>query len=124
MDRKKRARPRVFVVQSQLLRDGMPKYDLTPAEDYGELVYLLDSTASQHRPHAVRNALVERLQSFTERDYLLPIGNPLFIGMASIVAAEFSPSIKFLLWSGRDNQYMPVEVELDDETDTTENADG
>ena len=49
---------RVFVVQNQHRwnRDAgrfEPKFDLTPAQQFGELVYLLSPTAAPFRPEPV-----------------------------------------------------------------------
>ena len=115
MGRKKTKQPRVFVVQSQLLKDGLPKYDLTPAEEYGELVYLLGHGHKPWNTDDVLTSLRDTMHDFDEHDFLLPIGNPMFIGLASIVASEASPIVKFLLWSGREQRYLPGEANLDGE---------
>lgn len=112
-EKKTRRRPKVYVVQSQLNRDGAPKYDMTPAEDYGDLVVLLDETASPFRPKPLMEVLQERLQEFREGDYLLPVGNPVFIGLATLFAADASPVVKYLLWSGKEQRYVAVEVDVD-----------
>lgn len=103
----------MFVVQSQQLKNGRPKYDLAPAEEFGELVFLLDDTHSPFRTAQTLERLHELLDDFGGNDYLLPIGHPLFIGMASAVAASVSPDVNYLLWSGRDNAYVAVKASHD-----------
>lgn len=112
-DNKKPPLPRVFVVQSQLNRDGSPKYDLTPATDFGELVYVLDDTASPFRLDPVWDRIDKVMEDFREGDYILPIGNPVFNSMVSVAAADQSPVLKFLVWSTREQRYIAVEADVD-----------
>ena len=64
---------RVFVVQNQHRwnRDAgrfEPKFDLTPAQQFGELVYLLSPTAAPFRPEPVIEELREKLADFGPDD--------------------------------------------------------
>ena len=113
MESNKPGAPRVFVVQSQLARDGSPKYDLSPAEDYGQLVYVLDDTASPFRLEPVWDRIDKAMEDFREGDFILPVGNPVFIGMVSVAAADQSPLLKFLVWSTREQRYISVETDVD-----------
>lgn len=112
-DTQKPVTPKVFVVQLQLNRDGTPKYDLTPAQDYGELVYVLDDTASPFRLDPVWDRIDKIMEDFREGDYILPIGNPVFNSMVSVAAADQSPVLKFLVWSTREQRYIAVEADVD-----------
>lgn len=113
MESNKPGASRVFVVQSQLARDGSPKYDLSPAEDYGQLVYVLDDTASPFRLAPVWDRIDKVMEDFREGDFILPVGNPVFIGMVSVAAADQSPLLKFLIWSTREQRYISVEADVD-----------
>lgn len=106
-------RPKVYVVQQQTLRDGTPKYDLSPAEDFGELVYVLDETASPFRPGPVWERICDRMSYFQDGDFLLPIGNPVFIGMATAMAASLAPTVGMLVWSSKEQRYIAVTAEMD-----------
>ena len=108
---------RVFVVQKQHCWDPgkdqfVPKFDLSPAEQYGELVYLLSPTAAPFRPESVLRELQEKLADIKPDDYLLLIGNPVLIGLATAVAADaLEGSVNLLQWSGKERRYLPIAVE-------------
>lgn len=118
---------RVFVVQNQHRwnRDKgelEPKFDLAPAEEYGEIRYVLGPTASPFSPDTVLPEMMEVLQDFGPGDHLLLIGNPILIGWATALAADANEGdISLLQWSGKDQKYISVEAtlfdwpELDDE---------
>lgn len=116
MDKQSKRVPRVYVVQYQTKRgpDGrVPKYDLAPAEDYGELIYLLDETHSPFRLGPVMEALRAGLADMRPGDYLLPIGNPVFIGLSAAVAADNQETLVFLIWSAREQRYIAVDANVD-----------
>lgn len=109
---------RVFVVQKQHRFDEqkgelVPKFDLSSAEQYGEIVYLLSPTASPFNPGPIVEELQEKLADFGDEDSLLLVGNPCLIGFATAIAAEASDGfVRLLQWSGRDRAYIPVEADL------------
>lgn len=108
----------VYVVQKQHKWDRgegtfVPKFDLSPAENYGRLEYLLPPTASPFRVVPLIKELHDRLREYTPDDYLLLVGNPVLIGCAAAIAAEYGDgSVRFLQWSGRDGTYIPVLAEI------------
>ena len=107
---------RVYVVQKTMRWDAprgelVPKFDLSPAQEYGTLEYLLSPTASPFRPEALLPELHEKLSQFTEEDYLLLVGNPVLIGLAVCLAADYAGgSVNLLQWSGKAGKYLPVVV--------------
>ena len=110
-------RPRVFVVQNQHrwnrdLTRFEPKYDLTPAEEFGELVHLLSPTAAPFRPEPIVSELQEKLAGYQDGDYLLLVGNPCLIGFAVAIAADYNDGkVSLLQWSGKDQRYVAVTTE-------------
>lgn len=108
---------RVFVVQNQHRWNRQaekfePKFDLAPAESYGELVYLLSPTAAPFNPEPVLDELREKLDDFDDGDYLLLVGNPVLIGFSvAIAAAKNEGRVNFLQWSGKDRRYITVQAE-------------
>lgn len=87
--------------------------NLLPAMDFGELEFLLPPTsnimfASKPATDRIRHGL----RNFTEDDYLLLIGDPIAIGVATVFASRNSPTVNFLKWDNRQYKYYPVEVEL------------
>lgn len=115
-------KPRVFVVQKQLRQDHntgdlVPKFDLSSAEKYGELVYVLSPTAAPWAADSIMSDIREKLKDFQTTDYLLLIGNPVLIGLVSAVAADMAGSVQFLQWSGRQQSYIPVNATVFEDYD-------
>ncbi|MCK5600420.1 hypothetical protein KAR91_01020 [Candidatus Pacearchaeota archaeon] len=107
----------VYVVQNQMRFDRekgelVPRFNLSSAEQYGELSYLLSPSASPFNPEGVLKEMAERLADFTSEDYLLLVGNPVLIGMASALAADIAGVVQFLQWSGKDQKYITIRAEV------------
>lgn len=111
-----RKEPRVFVVQRQYRMDEergslVPKHDLTPAEPFGRLVFLLSPTANPFTPAAILPDLHAKLEDFCDEDYLLLVGNPVLLALSVAVAADYNNgAVKLLQWNGHRRKYVPVEV--------------
>lgn len=108
---------RVFVVQDSLRKqDGrlVSKFDFKPAEKFGRVEFLFSSSQKpfDSATQAAVQVLTDRLASFSPDDYLLLIGSPVLIGLATAVAARYSPVVRMLQWSTRD--YIPVTARLAD----------
>jgi len=108
---------KVFVVQKQQRWDGakgelVPKFDLKPAEQYGELVFLLSPTANPWNAARMIAELRTKLATFTAEDYLLLIGNPVLMGLTVALAAERTGRLQLLQWSGKDGKYIRIECAL------------
>lgn len=95
-----------FDAQSERL---VPKYDVSPAADYGDVQYLLSPTAAPFRPEGVIPELHEKLKDFDDQDFLLLIGNPVLIGLAVAIAASYNNGdVNMLQWSGREQRYISI----------------
>ncbi len=107
---------RVFVVQKQIIWDGdgyVPKFDMSTAEPYGDLVYLLGPKDNERNPLPVIQRLHQQLRSYSADDYLLLVGNPALIGWTTAIAGMYNKGIvRQLLWSGHRKTYEPVWVDL------------
>lgn len=107
----------VYVVQEQHRWDHQRnklvlKYDLSPALEYGNLSYLLSPTCAPWDTASVVSELTKRLKDFDpEQDYLLLVGNPCLIGLATALASR-AGYIQLLQWSGKDRRYIPVRADL------------
>ncbi len=110
--------PIVYVVQDQHRWDEerrmfVPKFpSIRLAEEYGELSYLLSPTASPFVPGPIIQELDSKLSQIESEDYLLLIGNPVLIGWACAIAADYNDGrLNVLQWSN--GKYLPVCADLD-----------
>lgn len=88
-------------------------YDLSPAEAFGELKYLLTPTAAPWNADSIVQDLWDGLEGWKEGDYLLMIGNPILCGLATTVACDIGQgSIRFLQWNGKEKRYIDVEAQV------------
>lgn len=107
---------KVFVVQQPARYDRVaggfvPKYDLTPATKFGELVYLLEP--GNVRADRVTQAMVSirrGLLAMTADDYILPAGDPVAIMMVAAAVASLGSDVRLLKWDGRTKEYEPYTI--------------
>lgn len=107
----------VYVIQEQMHLDRIkqqyvPRFDLSPAEEYGNLEYLLSPTAGPFHTGTIIKELKEALIHYTPEDYLLLVGNPVLIGLTTAIVAQRVGEIQFLQWSGKDQRYIPIKAKL------------
>lgn len=106
---------KVFVVQRPAYfdhkrRGWVNKYDLTPAEEYGELVFLLPP-GNIYKDHLGRaqDGIQAKLQEMTPEDHLLAVGDPVAIAAAVLIAADVTGGpvslLKFDRLSGKYEAY-------------------
>jgi hypothetical protein len=106
----------VYVIQDQKTVDNRsgelrPKFDFTPAKEFGELEFLLWPSASPFSLDGPISALHEKLRNYRDGDYLLLVGNPVLLGLAVAVAADYNMgNVNLLQWSGARRTYLPVHV--------------
>lgn len=97
----------VYVVQE------VPGRDILDATKFGELKLMLPQgdvvLSTEPTIHRLRKALA----NFTDADYLLLLGDPVAIGMATAIAAEMNQGVvKMLKWDRRRFCYYPIVVDL------------
>lgn len=108
------ANSRVFLVQNTRWvdpKDGRlkPKFDFTPATQFGRIVELLEPTASPFDLPPVVKRLHVGLSDYTTQDYLLLVGSPVLIGLAVAIAADVTDGhVAMLQWSGAQRCYFPA----------------
>lgn len=106
--------PRVFVVQKQMRwsaekKDLVPKFDLSTAEEYGKLEFLLSPSAAPFNSEPIIAELKEKLKTYSDNDYLLLIGNPALIGFVVAIASQINNgNVKLLQYSGKDRRYILI----------------
>lgn len=96
----------VYVIQDS------PGKNLEPAKEYGSITIMLNG--GEHSGEA-NIKLQDYLKNFNPiHDYLLLIGNPVFIAIAAMilttVAHEYRMSIKVLLWDKTHYKYNVGEI--------------
>jgi len=107
--------PRVFVIQRPAYRDRatgewITKFDLSPAEKFGELVDILPSNMFWDAATIVAQA--ERiLIDMTDEDYLLAIGDPVAIAACAIIASRHG-DVTILKWDKKAQSYQPFCLEI------------
>ena len=108
----------VYVIQKQMRYDDRRKglvsrFNLEPARQYGDLVFLLAATADPFNPEPVLEILRERLEPVTADDYLLLVGNPCLIGWATAIAADRTDGrVNLLQWHARERRYLDVRANV------------
>lgn len=109
----------VFVVQKQMKYDTergelIPRFpSIHKASKWGDLKYLLSPSAHPFDPDLIIGELHDALIDFCDDDYLLLIGSPALIGMATSIAAHYNDGkVKFLQWSGNHDNYTEIEAKI------------
>lgn len=74
-------------------------HDFTPAEQYGELVYLTDGTVTVYDTNRIYRMVAEKLNDSSPDDYILPTG----ISTVTIVAVQclslmHNGVVRYLIW--------------------------
>lgn len=106
----------VYAVQRQKKwssehRDYRFIFDLASTDDFGELCELLPADMTPFRPLQALEALHEKLQDFSDNDYLLMIGNPILMGMAFTVAASYNHGrVRALQWNRKKQRYIEIKI--------------
>ena len=111
-------RPRVFVVNQPTGRDlvtgqVVPTMDLSPAEEWGDLVFLMRETENPFRaPTETAVAVAQALEEadYWEDDYLLLVGSPVLIGLVAACAALVCPRMNLLQWDRARARYNVAPV--------------
>ena len=107
----------VYVTQDTFVRlpDGTQqrKFDLSTAEQYGDVKVLLNGSQSVVSTVPVVRQLLEQLRTFNDDDYLLMIGDPSVMAMVSMIAYKYNGGrAKLLKWDRRQNKYLPIQIDV------------
>lgn len=83
---------RVFIVQRPSYRstegNWLDKYDISPAAHFGELTEVLPRGNVPRQLEVTLTRLRVVLRDYRDGDYLLAIGDPIAIGLATAIAAK------------------------------------
>lgn len=87
--------------------------NMLSATNFGDLEFLLPpQTNLMFSTEKTLNTIKSGLDDFTKDDYLLLIGDPVSIGIATHYAVQKTDVVKFLKWDNREYTYFPVEVKF------------
>lgn len=93
---------RVFVINQPTARPGGFAYDVSPAKQYGEILFLFraDQPAPSADPHWATRHAYRVLADFGDEDFLVWAGgDPLGAVLASAVASDINDGkVKYLKW--------------------------
>ncbi len=108
---------KVFVVQRAAFKRGgewYDKYDLSAAEEHGNIVYLLPPGNVAHDLSEVMARLEHRLSEWKSGDHLLALGDPVAIAAATMVASKHSGGqISLLKWDRHTSSYLPYVITIE-----------
>jgi hypothetical protein len=95
---------KVYVVQED------PKKNILPAKRFGELEILLpEGSQIMFSPGPVVETLNRKLQAYGDNDFLLCIGDPAAIGIATAVASRWNQGkVRLLKWDRQERDYYEV----------------
>lgn len=108
----------VFVIQKQMRFDReqrmmVPRFTtITQAEQFGTLRYVLPHTADPYDSISTLKFMEESFRDYKDGDFLLLIGNPVFIGLCSVFVSKIPDInvIRYLQWNNRYDEYAIVET--------------
>jgi hypothetical protein len=104
-------RPRVFVTQEA------PQLNFTPAEQFGDVVFLtrddFSPVAGSLNNHALQLEIEAKLAHFDPaRDFLCFAGSPTVAAYAFMTLGRLNRrDVRLLRWSNRDRQYYVVHLD-------------
>lgn len=109
--------PKVYVPQEPSRYDHdfgtrVPTVDLRPAMSFGEVVVLLPANVTGMLMSPVVQALKEKLAEFSDEDFLVAIGDPSIIAVASGIILSKNHKLKLLKWDKRSKAYSVAEIKL------------
>jgi hypothetical protein len=110
---------RVFIPQvPQHFDDALQKMvtrfnTLDQAAEFGELVILLDRNDDVWNPDAVLAKLERAMRSFTDDDYILPMGSyPFMMWTAMIAMSKARNYVQHLQWHQREKNYRVITTKV------------
>jgi|TARA_R100001460_G_scaffold82938_1_gene123825 hypothetical protein len=101
---------RVFVVQE------VSRFNIVSAQQYGQLIPIYEEGKQIFlSPGPATRKAKNILRDFSDNDYLLLIGDPAMIGLATSVAAYHNRGkYKVLKYDRRTFTYLPIQIDLNE----------
>jgi hypothetical protein len=99
----------VYIIQASSTRN------FSDAERFGTVKYLLpDGFQIVRSPVIAEDKLKRKLARFSDDDYLLLTGDPIIIGLATLIAGRANGGrVNTLKWDRRDGgHYIPIQLDV------------
>lgn len=112
------ARPVVYVPQhpsryDTTVRMWVPAVNLAPAERFGTVQIMFPPNVSNFATKPLVDALKERMENYSETDYLIAIGDPGLIACAACIAARKTGGrVRLLKWDKRLGDYIEMDIRI------------
>jgi len=107
---------KVYVPQERIQKDnkGQPvPNDWTAAARYGEVVILFPPGDVSMLTEPVRQHLAQSLRTFSDDDYICPMGSPQLMMWAAMFASEYNGGrVAVLMWDRMIKDYLPRRISL------------
>lgn len=88
-------------------------FDLTPAAVYGELTFLMEHGNLVLSPAPMVQQLRRALKDFSDDDYILPVGDPVAIGLVTAIAAQVNHGrVNLLRWDRSARNYITITARI------------
>ncbi len=113
--------PRVFLVQTPSRRDQdtgewIPKYDLSAASAFGEIVELLPPGPDWRDSDQIAERMSQNLtgpDGYQPSDYILALGDPIAVAIAMMLALKNAGGfVAALKHERREKCYFPIEIHM------------
>lgn len=112
-------KPKVFITQVPSRKDAasnlwVPTVNIAPAERFGEVVVLLPPGSQFFAAAETTRLIKTRLHEldYQQGDFLLPMGNPVIMAVASAIAARRSNGcLNVLVWDRHTSSYVSYELD-------------
>lgn len=118
MDSRKLGNSVVYLPQIPLMRDKdngklVNRFDLTDAKRWGTICPLLDPFENPQNAEEIIDILHEKLQDYSDSDYIVAAGNPAILGWTVAICAYYNGGhVRMLQWSKQKREYEVVEAVL------------
>jgi len=99
---------KVYVVQD------VKHINILPASVYGKLIRLLSDGQITLSIQPAIHKLTKLLKDFSDEDYLLLVGDPVAIGLATAIAMKSNRGVvNFLKWDRQEKCYYPLKANIE-----------
>lgn len=88
--------------------------NLMPAREFGEIHVMLTTADVKQGPSHCVSVLSDKMSNFRNaQDYLILVGDPVFIGVAMIFANQMGEGdFQILKWDRESYKYVPVDIRI------------